>query len=184
MFKWGDNPNISKIKYEINRLRINSDKQREGLRQCLGNGIPLDIRKPSYKSCMAALRTEIHIVRLKLYPTGAIRHCLKCDDEINNTLHNFYHCPVATFMWDIARDTIKILLEVSIKFYMRAVIIIFYVMKDRKLDKNEIVLINTIMLITRRVLYTIFYREDETVRYSITRRSGCYAPILLAPLEG
>ena len=113
VFKWGNNPNISKIKDEINSLKINSDKQRAGLRQCIGNGMPLDIIKPSYESFMAVLRTEIHIVRFKSYPTGAIRHCLKCDDEINNTLHNFYHCPVATFMWDIARDTIKILLGVN-----------------------------------------------------------------------
>ena len=82
---------------------------------------------------MVALRTKIPIVRFKSHPTGAIRHCLKCDDEINNKVHNFYHCPVATFMWEVARDTIKILIGVSIKFDIRAALINFYDMKDRKL---------------------------------------------------
>ena len=54
---------------------------------------------------MAAIRTEIHTVKFKSHPTGTVRYCLKCDDKINNTLHMFFHCPVATFMWDLARDT-------------------------------------------------------------------------------
>ena len=32
-----------------------------------------DIRKLSYESCMAALRSEIYIVRYKLHPTVATR---------------------------------------------------------------------------------------------------------------
>ena len=72
VFKWGDNPNISRIKDEINSLKINSDTQRVGLRQCLGNGILLDIRQPSYESSMGAFRTEIHIVKFKSHHTGVI----------------------------------------------------------------------------------------------------------------
>ena len=111
------------------------------------NSIPSDIIKPSYESCMATVRIELHLVKFKSHPTRIVGHCLKCDDEINNTLHNLYHCPVATFIWEETRDTIKILLGVSIKFNIRAVIINFYVLKDRKLNMNEIALINTIMLI-------------------------------------
>ena len=85
----------------------------------LANTIPSDIKRLSYEFCMAAIRIEIHLVKFNSHPTGTVRYCLKCDEEIDNKLHTFFHCPVATFMWDIFRDIIKLLLGVRITFNMR-----------------------------------------------------------------
>ena len=62
---------------------------------------------PSYESCMATIRIELHLVKFKSHPTRIVGHCLKCDDEISNSLHIFLDCPLATFMWDIGRNTTK-----------------------------------------------------------------------------
>ena len=73
VFKKGEEVNVNKIRGEISNLGINSDTQRAGIRQCLGNGIPSDIRKPSFESWMAAIKIEIHILKFKSNPTGMIR---------------------------------------------------------------------------------------------------------------
>ena len=51
---------------------------------------------------MAAMRTEVHIAKHKSHPHGKIRKCLKCDEEVNNTEHSLFHCPVVKFIWDLA----------------------------------------------------------------------------------
>ena len=93
--------NYNRIREEFNKLGINSETQRAGLRNCIGSKTPSEIKKPSYELCMAAVRTDIHIVKFKSHLTGVIRNCLKCDDEINNTIHTFFHCQVATFILDL-----------------------------------------------------------------------------------
>ena len=118
---------------------------------------------------MAAKRTKINIVKFKSHHTVTIRYCLKFDDNINNSLHTLFHCPMATFMWDLARDIIKILLGVSIIFDIRAALINFYLMKNSRLYKNSCAKINVIILITRRVLYAIYYREDKVVKNNIIK---------------
>ena len=71
------------------------------------NSIPSDIIKPSYESYMATIRIELHLANFKSHPTRIVGHCLKCDDDISNSLHIFLDCPLATFMWDIGRNTTK-----------------------------------------------------------------------------
>ena len=90
--------NYSKIRDELDKLGINSETQRVGLRNCKESKIPSRIRKLLYELCMAAVKTEMHLVKFKSNPTREIRNCLKCDDEINNTIHTFFYCPIATFM--------------------------------------------------------------------------------------
>ena len=89
-----------------------------GIRSFLKTNVTAHIRNPSFEISFEAMKTEAHIVRFMFYPTSEIRLFVKCDDEIYNTLYNFYHSPVVTFMGEIARDKIKILLGVSIKFYI------------------------------------------------------------------
>ena len=57
---------------------------------------------------MAAMRTEIHIVKFKSHPTGKIRGCLRCNEEVNNTEHVTYYCPFARFIWNIVRYLMRI----------------------------------------------------------------------------
>ena len=110
---------------------------------------------------MASIRTKIYLVKFKSQPTGTITHFLKYDDEVNLTLQTLFHCPVVTFMWDIKRDIIKILLGVSIRFDIRTAIINLYVVRNMKLDKNKYAIINVIMLITKGVLYSLYYWEEK-----------------------
>ena len=88
LFKWEDRVDDSKVKSEMDRIGINSDTQRARLRQCLKTNTPSNIRKPSLETCLAAMRTEVHIAKLKSHPTGKVRNCLKCDDELSNTEHS------------------------------------------------------------------------------------------------
>lgn len=96
VFKWEDRVNGNKDNDWIERIGIISDTQRARVTQCLSNHMPSDIKKPSYESCMTAMRTEVHIVKYKSHPTGKIRNCLKFDEEVNDSVHVLYRCPKAT----------------------------------------------------------------------------------------
>ena len=61
MFKWKDSADDNKIKNYMDRLGIKSATQRAGVRQCLGTSMQYDIKRPSFKSCIAAIITEVHI---------------------------------------------------------------------------------------------------------------------------
>ena len=57
--------------------------------------------------------------------------------------------------------------------------ITFYIVKNSRLDKNTCAITNVIMLITKRALYTIYYREDEVVKnimikYELTKTLQSY----------
>ena len=119
-----------KIKSELEKNRNNFETQRAGLRQCLSISFLSSIKKPSYESCMAAIRADVYIVKFKSYCRGNIRKYLEWDEEINNSLHILYHYPEATFIWDIIRDVIKIMLGKSIRIDIRAALINFYNIKE------------------------------------------------------
>ena len=155
---------INKIKGEISKLGINSDTQRAGLRQYLGSSFPTNTSKPSFESCMTAIRTEFNLVEFKSHPTSNIRNLLKCDEEVNNSLHTLFYFPVASYVSKIARNVIKILVGISIRVDIRVALLNFYVIKNNLIDKNTSSLINMIMLVTRRVLYTTYYREEEVLK--------------------
>ena len=76
----------SKVRSNIDGLDINTESQRTRLRQCLKANTPSNIRKLSLEICIAAMRTEIHIVKFKSHPTGKIRGCLRCNDEVNKNI--------------------------------------------------------------------------------------------------
>ena len=115
---------------------------------------------------MAVIITEACLAKLESNPTGYIRNCLKSNEDINNSLHTLFFCTIASFVWNIARDMIKILLGISIRVDIRTALLKFYVMKNISLNKNTRSLINMIMLVTRSVHHTIYYGEDEVMRNS------------------
>ena len=86
-FKWEDRADDIKIKYEMYRLGRNSNIQRAVVRKCVGISMPSYIKKPSYESCIAAIRTKIHIVKFKSHPTGKIMNCFNFDEKVNNSVH-------------------------------------------------------------------------------------------------
>ena len=67
----------NKVKGDIDRLGINTESQRTQLRQCMRANTPSYMRKPSLEICMAAMRTETHIVKFRSHPIVKIRVCLK-----------------------------------------------------------------------------------------------------------
>ena len=54
-----------------------------------------NIKIPSYDIYIAAMRTELHIVKFKTHPRGKVREFLKCSEHVNNTEHVLFHCPLA-----------------------------------------------------------------------------------------
>ena len=82
-------------------------------------------------------------------------------------MHALFYCPVDTFLWNIARNVIKTMVSISIRFDIRAALLNFYIIKDEPIDKNTRSLINTLLLAARRVIYTLYYREDEVVKSSV-----------------
>ena len=88
VFKFEDRVNDFEVKRDVERLGILSESQRAGLRQCLKINTPSYIRKLSLETCLAAIRTEVYIAKLKSHQTGNVRNCLKCDDEVKNPEHS------------------------------------------------------------------------------------------------
>ena len=82
----------------MDRMGINYDTRRSGLRQCLKTNTSSDIKKPSFETYMATMKSEVHLAKFKSYPTSKIKKCLRCDDKANNTEHVIYHCPLARFI--------------------------------------------------------------------------------------
>ena len=70
-------------------------------------------------------------------------------------------------MWNIARDVIKIMVGRDRRFKIVTALQNSYIIKDEPTDKNTRLLINTLLLVARRVIYTIFYRENEVVKSSV-----------------
>ena len=62
---------------------------------------------------------------------------------------------------------IKILLGISLRVDIRAALLNFCVMVKNLLDKNTSSFINTIILVTRKVLFTLYYMEDKVFKNSI-----------------
>ena len=96
-----------------------------------------------------------------------------CNDPNNNTLHTLYHCPIATYLWQIARDIITIVADINIIIDIRTALINYYACNN-KLDKAVKTFINIILIVIRRVIYTIYYREDtmifnSTIEYKILK---------------
>ena len=56
MFKWQDKVGDSKVNSDIEKLVINSESQRAGLMKCLKTNTPSNIRKPSFETCLLAMR--------------------------------------------------------------------------------------------------------------------------------
>ena len=73
-FKLKDRVNDNQVK-DMERMEINSESQRAGLRQCLKTNTPSHIRKPSLGNALEAMKTEIHIAKIKSHPTGKVRNC-------------------------------------------------------------------------------------------------------------
>ena len=126
-----------------------------------------NIRKPSLETCLAAIRTEVHITKLKSHPAGKVRNCLKCDDEINNTKYSLFHCLIVQFIWDLIGDLMRIMIGSSINIEVRVVLLKFYTIKRDMENWRNRLYINTLLVIDRRVIYTLFHREDKTVKNNI-----------------
>lgn len=45
---------------------------------------------------MAAMRTEVQILKFKKHPTGKIKKCLKCDEEVNKK-SSYCHKPLLRY---------------------------------------------------------------------------------------
>ena len=112
------------------------------------------------------MRIEVHIVKFKRHPIGKIRNCLECVEEVNNIEHVIYHCPVAKFVWDVTGDLIRIMTGVSINVNVRAALLNFYTIRKDMENKKKSLYINTLLVIAKRVIYTLSYR-DEIVKNNI-----------------
>ena len=72
-------------------------------------------------------------------------------------------------MCNLPRDTVKILLGVSIKINARVTLMNYYMIKSNRLDENACAIMNVIRLITKRVLYTIYYMENKVIKNIIIK---------------
>ena len=101
------------------------------------------------------MRTDIHIVKLKSHSTGKTRGCLGCNEEVNNTEHVTYHCPLARFVWDIVRDLMRIMICTERRIDEKAAMINYNILEKNINDKKNRKYCNTLMVIDRRKIHTL-----------------------------
>ena len=112
---------------------------------------------------LAAMRSEIHIVKFKMHPTGQYRECAICKEICNNTEHVLLHCPASHFVWSLAADIVIILTGIKVKLDPKLIMLNFTDnLSLSKASKKIIKFVNTIFVITRRILFTLYYRGDGT----------------------
>ena len=86
---------------------------------------------------------------------------------MNNALYVLYYCPIATFIWNSIKDFINTMIGKHIRMDMRTAILNFYHIKDEPRDRNTRALINVFLIIARKVIYILLYREDEVTKNNI-----------------
>ena len=59
------------------------------------------------------------------------------------------------------------MIDSTINIDVRAALLNFYTIKRDMENRRNRLYINTLLVIARRVIYTLFYREDETVKNNI-----------------
>ena len=111
------------------------------------------------------MRSETHIVKFKTHPTGEYRECAICKEICNNTAHVLLHCPVSHFVWSLAADIVIILTGIKVKLDPKLIMLNF---TDNlllcKASKNVIKFVNTIFVISRRIVYTLYYRGEAATK--------------------
>ena len=82
---------------------------------------------------------------------------------MNNALYILYNYPIATSIWNITRDFVKILLSKHIRIDIRTVLLDIDYIKDEPRYKNIGVLINILLIVVINVIYSLLYKEDKLI---------------------
>ena len=85
-------------------------------------------------------------------------------EEVNNTEQVIYHCQLASFIWDIVRDLMRILVRTKKIIDVRAALINYYTLENCIENKKSRKYFKTLILIARKVIYTLYYKEDQLSR--------------------
>ena len=63
--------------------KINSENKRSGIRALVKTNVPAHIKNPSYEIALVAMKTETHIGKLMLHPTGEFKNCSIYNMKVN-----------------------------------------------------------------------------------------------------
>ena len=81
--------------------------------------------------------------------------------SVNNTKHVTYHCPLARFIWGIVRDLMRIMIGTKRRIDEKAAMINYYTLEKNMNKKKNRKYCNTLMVVARRIIYTLYYKEDK-----------------------
>ena len=110
---------------------------------------------------LAAMRSETHIIKFKSHPTGEFRNCAICAELCNNTAHVLLHCPISLYIWEITGDLIKIMTGIKLRLDPKLKLLNFTEnLMLFKANKGMNKFVNNLLVITKRVIFTMYYRGD------------------------
>ena len=114
---------------------------------------------------MAAMRSELHIIKFKSHPTGELRSCAICAEEVNNTAHVLLHCPISLYIWDITGDLLKIITGIKLRIDPKLKLLNFTEqLVHSKSNKLLNKFVNNILVINKRIIFFIYYRGDGAIK--------------------
>ena len=150
----------------MSEYKINTTTQRIGIKSILNNTyLPSNIRNPAFEMALAAMRSETHIIKFKSHPTGEFRNCAICAELCNNIAHVLLHCAISLYVWEISADLINIMTGIKLRQVPKLKLLnftenpMFF-----KANKRIIKFVNNILVITKRVIFTMYYRGDESTK--------------------
>lgn len=165
VFKYRDLISEESIRNRINEYKINTVTQRIGIKSILNNTyLPSNIRNPAFEMALAAMRSETHVIKFKSHPTGEFRNCAIGAESCNNTAHILLHCPISLYVWEIVVDLIKILTGIKIKPDPKLKLLNFTDNPMFCKAKKIIIKIVNILVISKRVIFTMYYRGDGSIK--------------------
>ena len=115
IFQYDGSYNKNRLQQILVDENINNKSILARLRNIGKCNIPIALKKPTHEMTLGAMRSECHIVKFKSHPTGVYRNCLRCGDEMNNTIHVLYHCPFAKVILNYFTIMIRIVTGIDFK---------------------------------------------------------------------
>ena len=167
VFQFKDSKSIDLIKRELYENKIISETQRGGNRAFLNADIPANIKNASYEITLGVIGTGVHIVKFQSHPTGEFRNCCHCDEIFDNTLYLVFSCPLSQCLWDLVREIVMILTKIRLNIKMKVAFINFDCNIEMNFaSKNGRNFINTLLIITRRIIFIFYYKDNKGITSS------------------